>query len=248
MDKNKIQEVLNSKVRLDGKGEDPVIKPLFDGSLDNAPVEERIDFAAALQQLLQGQQTIQTAQTTSMEELAKLKERMVAYEKEAQAFRNDRESWYNSTINEASKRMDVSDEEKARLRKQGAEIYQMARAQARQNKTTVTKQLKKDLLAEPKVTVIDPGVPVNIKGRGIVFEPLVLNYKGIEIRLEPGIETKIPVSIKTLYDSKRRDIAHRDAIKEAMKIQDGVPKGKNQFDLDVRKANDKYNITIQRQI
>lgn len=242
MDKNKEQEVLHSDVRLDGKGEDPVVQPLFDGSLDTAPVEERIDFAVALRQLLQGQQTIQTAQTTSMEEISSIKERMVVYEKEAQAFRRDRESWYNNSMSEASKQLDVSPEEKARLRQKGAEIYQMARAKARQDKAMVTAQLKKKLLAEPKVTVIDPGIPVNIKNRGIVFEPLILNYKGIEIKFEPGVETEIPVSIKPLYDSRRRDIAHRDAIKDAMALKDGVPKGKLQFDRDVQAANQKYNI------
>jgi hypothetical protein len=85
---------------MDGVGEDPAVKALVDGTFEKASNLNALDISLMLQQIVRGQTSILHNQDQQAQELAKLREKMDRYDKDAEKWEKDKEKF----IDEVNKR------------------------------------------------------------------------------------------------------------------------------------------------
>src|SRR4030042_918055 len=155
------EEILRSKVRLDGVGEDPAIKA-FLTKMPTAKQAEAMELALALDRYLMGDQSI-LENPKYAEHINKMRARASEIEDAERRWSEDPVKFYDEVWSDAEKRIATGDK-KTRMEAQAAKMYQDAR-----NKSVATRESKKlqldwAIANGPKEDVECPGVVETIMG------------------------------------------------------------------------------------
>jgi hypothetical protein len=197
------KEILSSQVRLDGRGEDPIVRALL-AELPTATNERALELALALQQLLRGDQSYLVDPNQS-DVVPKLRKDWAQMDKQAEAFDKDPVRFAEQVYDEAVKKLPTGDA-LARLRAEAAQktkaIYQSVKITQAEQKVRIDKELQ----FGPKVEIdVPPLIETRKQGEGYtaVQVPLILRFKDRTFILNPGRQS-VPALVAGLFRQWKR--------------------------------------------
>lgn len=194
-DVNRQIEIGQSPVRLDGAGEDQVVKDLLSPEFATMPDSQVLDISNALREILLGQRLMG-------ERLQKIEEKIREYEKDEKEWETDRRKFIEKLNRKADavRAPDSKKEQaqaKAMTRIQG--IYERAQLDVHMKR----KQFMEELKNMPKVTVTSPGKVYIVNGEPRL-EPEVVYIKNMKWVLQPGVPTEVPKIVADELEQRRR--------------------------------------------
>ena len=219
------QSVLNKPVNLDGSGEDAAVRAVLSSEFSEMPDSGAVQVAAALQQIIRGQQFMTDNMGILSEAMSKIMDRVERMEKAQEAYENDQKAF----LDEARKRGDA-------VRADNPDAKSKALAVATQRLSTFVAQSKarrgnqqreqiRLLEEEPVVEITSPGVVVlvsTVEGPSPQITSDFVRVGSLVWELKPGVCTKLPASVAAQY---YENIRLRDELQQrsaAMEIKDGV--------------------------
>lgn len=201
------EEVMNSPVRMDGVGEDPVIKALLSDQFVEGSNKNSLDIALALQALVRGQGAILNQIQGQGEAITKLTERMNKMDKASEAWNRDRQGFIENVQEKAEALKIKNPEEKAKLIAREALHVQQEIQLALANKTVDEMGFKQWMENQPKVTVTSPGKMVTVNQGGViqaVMEPESIRIRNLEWILSPNIPTDVPKPVADEFYARQK--------------------------------------------
>ena len=225
--------ILSSNVRMDGKGEDPVVKAVlseeFATKMDN---QEVLDVALGLQQLIKGQNSILENQATQAEELAKLRARVDKYDEDAKKWDDDKDKFLEDVYKKADS-LRISDPMKRASfeGKEGVKIENAVSA-ARVKHATNRLEFEQQLALMPKVTVTSAGRIEKTDAGGQLtarIVPEIIRIKHKVWILKPGVPTEVPLIVAQQMEHRQRIQDEGNERKKALMLDDGIMTAKNEM-------------------
>ena len=221
-------ERLNSQVRLDGRGEDPVIQAVLSDDFANAKNSEAIEIALMLQQLIRGQNSMLSQQEQLNEELNKLRGRMDGYDKDAKKWNDNREDFIKEQLEKAEDLRISDPKERERLLAREAQHVQ-ATIQKKMAENAVEKMRFDGLLKSMPTEIILPmGRIVTVNDNGVVqqrVESEVIKIKHRTWVLQPGVPTEVPKLVADEWKARNKmqmENAERKALLNANAPKDNM--------------------------
>lgn len=221
-------EKLNSIVRMDGVGEDPVIKALVSDEFVKASDSDALDVALLLQQVIRGQNSLLGKQDEMSEQLNKLRGRMDSFDRAAKAWETDREKFL-SGVDERAEGLRIDDPKaKERLIAKEAQNIQMEIQKQRARNSVDKLQFQQNIEAQEKVIIVSPGVWETVNLNGViqqVCEPETIKIRHLAWTLQPNVPTSVPKLVADEFYSRQRirsDSNERKALLNANTIQDST--------------------------
>ena len=221
-------ERLNSQVRLDGRGEDPVIQAVLSDDFANAKNSEAIEIALMLQQLIRGQTSMLSQQEQLNEELSKLRGRMDGYDKDAKKWNDSREDFIKEQLEKAEDLRISDPKERERLLAREAQHVQ-ATIQKKMAENAVEKMKFDGLLnSMPMETILPMGRIVTVNDNGVVqqrVESEVIKIKHRTWVLQPGVPTEVPKLVADEWKARNKmqmENAERKALLNANAPKDNM--------------------------
>lgn len=194
---NQEAERLASQVRMDGKGEDPVVKALLSDKFVEGTNQEALDISLALQQLIRGNASLLENQEKMSQEISRLKSKMNKMDKAAEAWEADKVKFAQEVF-ERAERLKVSGHEKDKLVAGAANEFQQEVIKARAELVTDNMQFAERIRTMPRVKVISAGVWENVKENGQFVQklvPEVIRIKNRQWVLPIGQEVEVPQAV-----------------------------------------------------
>ena len=221
-------ERLESKVRLDGVGEDPAVKALVDGTFTNATETEALNISLMLQQIVRGQTSILSNQDKQAQELSRLREKMDKYDQDAEKWERNREKFIDE-VNKKAEEFRIDDpDKKAHLIAVEAQRVQHTIAATRVENTLNAVKFNAFLEAQPKEIIVSPGVSATIMDNGVqrsVMATEVIKIKHTKWVLQPGVPTEVPKVVADEFRQRqksRQEIYERKALLNASAPKDNM--------------------------
>jgi len=200
-------EVLDSQVRTDGVGEDPVVRDLLSDKFVEGTNREALDIALALQQLIRGQNAILSRVEGQGEAITRLSERMDKMDKDAQRWNEDRGQFLEEVQTRAEALRIKDPDKKAKLvAKAGAQIQQEIMA-ARAVIASDDVAFAAWLAEQPIVTVTSMGRIVTVNEAGViqqVAEPEVIKIRNKHWVLPPGVPVDVPKPVADEFYARQK--------------------------------------------
>jgi hypothetical protein len=197
------KEILSSQVRLDGVGEDPLVRVLLT-ELPTATNERALEIALALQQLLRGDQSY-LSDPAHAEAVPKLREEWAKMDKTAEDYDKDPLRFAEEVYERAMKKLPTGDA-LARLRAEAAQktkaIFQSVGVKRAMERANIDRELQYG----PKVEIdVPPLIETRKSGDSYtaVQVPLVLRFKDRTFVLKPGKQT-VPALVAGLFQQWKR--------------------------------------------
>ena len=197
------KEILSSQVRLDGVGEDPIVRALLT-ELPTATNERALEIALALQQLLRGDQSY-LADPAQAEAVPKLREEWAKMDKTAEDYDKDPLRFAEEVYEKAMKKLPTGDA-LARLRAEAAQKTKAIFQSVKINQAEQRVRIDKELQYGPKVEIdVPPLIETRKSGDSYtaVQVPLVLRFKDRTFILNPGRQ-KVPALVAGLFQQWKR--------------------------------------------
>jgi len=195
----------------------PVIKDYLD-KMATASELETLDMRLAISQILSGQEAILGNQRDQAAEIARLRAKFDAYDRDARKWDNDRAKFLEDVIAQGNK-LKVKGEKLDRIKAKAANMYQEARVNARATVATERLALEQKLAAQPQVTVIAPG-EIELRNTSMGPEPhvvpTVISIGHKRWVLQPGEPTVVPLAVKQQLDQRARSRQETAARKELL--------------------------------
>lgn len=201
------EEILTSPVRMDGKGEDPVVQALLSDDFVQASNSKALDIALALQVIVRGQNAILEQLQGQGESITRLQEKMIQYDKAAKKWEEDKQGFIEGVQERAEALKITNPEERAKLMAREGQRVQREIQMAVANKATSELEFRQWMENQPKVTVTSPGKLVTVNQGGVlqtVVEAEVIRIKTLEWVLSPGIPTDVPQPVAEEFYSRQR--------------------------------------------
>jgi len=212
------QDILHSRVRLDGAGEDPVVKALL-RELPEASNEKALEIALALQKMLRGDESyLENPETAEL--VSDLRQTWKEMDAVAEDFDKSPTRFIDETYDRAMKKMptgDAADRLKAKAAKQAKDIFSAARAGELSKRT----MLDWELVNGPKEVI---NVPVQFETRVVngqvitIKVPLTLGIRGRVFNLPPG-QQSVPRVVAGLFRQWQKSHNEMDERKEVLAQQ-----------------------------
>jgi hypothetical protein len=218
MQKARELEMLNSTVRINGAGEDQVIKDLLSPKFVDLPDAGAARIAVALDALLKGQ-------SMQAEAMTKLYDKMEKYDADARRWEEDKVKFMEDWSRKAEEKLAGLDKDV--LEAKTADITKKAYAAARAQNASAKLAFNQKIAMEPKVTVTSPGVAVQTRD-GMMVEPEVIRIKHMQWILQPGVPTEVPFSVAEVIKSKRRFKSEGEERKNVFALRNGLMSTSNQ--------------------
>lgn len=197
-------EILRSKVRLDGVGEDPAVKA-FLTKMPTAKQRESVELALALDRYLMGDHSV-LEDPRYAEHINKMRARAIEMEEAERRFAEDPEKFFDDTWNRAEKNRATGDK-KARIEAKAADMYRDAREKVAADRTTKQLQLDHLIAHGPKEDVECTGVMETSMINGTPTPRLLPIRVRIMHRhwdLKPGLNAGVPSVFATRYRQIRQ--------------------------------------------
>ncbi|MHA1962541.1 MAG: hypothetical protein ACW99U_20305 [Candidatus Thorarchaeota archaeon] len=205
-------EILNSQVRLDGVGEDPVIKALL-LELPTASEVEAKEIALALQKRVRGEASLLENQEDLGHIINEIRAEAATIDKAAEEWEAGPEVFVDDIIGQAPK---MTDQQRDQLRAKGMDSFKRAVANTRAGKSARQMQFKAKLKNSPLETINVTGKFFNTRN-GPVHMPEEVRVMGISFRLEPGVH-EVPSPIARVY---RQMLADRHKLQQKLALMSG---------------------------
>lgn len=188
------REVLGSQVRLDGQGEDSVIKALlFD--LPTASEAEAKEIALALQKLVRGDASLLANEGELSDIISDIREEAALIDIQTAEWEKGPEAFVDSVMSQAPK---MSDKRKAELQAYGADMLKQAITNSRAGKTVKQMQFREMLKNAPLETIHVTGKTFQTR-KGPVIKPDEVSLMGLRFVLEPGVHS-VPAPVARAYN------------------------------------------------
>ncbi|MBE0573319.1 hypothetical protein IH575_00245 [Candidatus Dojkabacteria bacterium] len=221
-------ERLNSPVRRDGVGEDPVIQAVMSPQFAEATNSEAIEIALLLQQLIRGQNSMLSQQEKLNDELSRLRGRMDKFDQDEKKWNENREDFMKE-INAKAESLRIEDPQKrAQLIAKEAQRVQAEIQNQLANASVYQMQFKAMLEAQPKEIIVSPGKLVTVNEAGVIQQKLeaeVIRIKNLSWVLQPGVPTEVPKLVADEFRSRQKVQAEnreRKALLNANKPRDNM--------------------------
>jgi len=199
-------ERLNSKVRVDGVGEDPVVRAILSEDFVTKSNVDAFEISLALQELIRGQNSMLSMQDQMGGELSKLRGRMDSYDKDAKKWENNRKEFMDE-VNYRAKDLLMDDKGKQRLLAQEAQHVQEA-IQRKMAETHVDRLKFEQLLQTmPKETILPVGKFLTVSEDGVIkqrLEPEVIKIKHHTWVLQPGVPAEVPTLVADEWRARHK--------------------------------------------
>jgi hypothetical protein len=220
-DLNREAEILNSEVRLDGVGEDPVIKALL-LDLPTASEVEAKEIALALQKRVRGDASLLGNEEDLGEVISQIRQEAAEIDKAAEKWDMGPVKFVDDVLSQSPK---LTDQQRDRLRAKGIQDYQKAIVETRAGKSYKQAQFKRMLKNAPLEKINVTGRFINTPN-GMVHMPDEIRILGLSYRLSPGIQ-EVPAPIAVAY---RRMQMERQKLQQKMSLMqgEGAPLGTHQ--------------------
>ena len=221
-------ERLESKIRLDGVGEDSAVKALVDGTYETASNMEALNIQLMLQQIVRGQTSILSNQDAQARELARLREKMDRYDQAEQAWETDRASFLAKVDERAESLRIQSEDAKAQLIAREAQNIQKAIASKRVETTLNNAKFDYILANQEKEVIVAMGVPTTVNDNGVHRQIMAAEEIKIKHRkwvLQPGVPTEVPKLVADEFRQRqkaRQEIYERKALLNASTPKDNM--------------------------
>lgn len=205
------QEALNSLVRTDGKGEDPVVRDALSSQFTEGSNQQAAEIAIALRELLSGQKA-------QSEEIAKIRARMDAIDKASEKWENDRQRFLDDINAQADK---IRGNQVTQDRAKAEAVQQLKAEMANQKLNLITERRLFDefLERQPTETIVSPGVLITINENGAQVAKLLPEEVRIKHRvflLPPGVPMDLPKPVAEIIRDRRRLEKSTKARQEAL--------------------------------
>lgn len=217
-------EVLNTQVRVDGVGEDPVIKALVSDEFATMPDTQAAQIGFQLQDLILKQNSvleqIARGNVAAQEAQQKILERMDEYDRTAKAWEEDRMKFAMQMEALADKVRAVGSDRES-IQATGMKIAENAMKEARIKAANERIQVAQKLASEPKETVVSPGVLYITTTSEGQMKPLLIPetiiIKDQRYVLQPGVPTQVPHSVAQIFYQRQRSKAATQQMQDALK-------------------------------
>jgi len=221
-------EILSKEVRLDGVGEDPVIKALVSDKFVDAPDHEAFDVGAALRDLIRGQARLIENQKKQEEDLQKMRAWMVERDAAAKQFEEDPVK-FAQDINSRADNLRVSglakDKVQAKFAQDVSKISREVQAQIDMKAAEELQDFRAAINKADKVTIYSSGKQQRVR-IGDSFdtrtEPetidVAVGKKTFRWTLIPGKPNLVPDFIAKEYYARKEMAVKRDELKDALRI------------------------------
>lgn len=247
-DVNREMEILTTPVRSDGVGEDKVIQDLLSDKFVTAPDREAFPIALALQELIRGQASVLANQKDLSDELNAMRTRMDAYDRDKERWETDRVKFLEEIESKAESLRITDPMKKAKFEGEQAKTIENAMTMAKANAATNKVAFEQLLARMPKVKVISPGKVETIQvGDSLTTRivPIEVRIKNHVWRLEPGVETEVPLIVKEQLEQKNLIRQEAKERKDALELTNGLMTGKNEIGQVLgkwKKIDEKYKV------
>lgn len=214
IDKQREQEVLNSEVRIDGKGEEPVVRDMLSPQFVTMSDREALQITAMLSKLITGQEK-------TNDEMARLNERMDNYDKAAAAWENDRQKMFREITERAEKYKTPEAMARGALetKKLVAEANAIAKTQAMEKNLMIEKRIAND----PKASVVSPGKVEKVtteSGIEVRVVPETITVGRHRWTLKPGEITEVPLIVAEAWKLRNQDLEYAKKVKNVIAVKD----------------------------
>jgi hypothetical protein len=213
--------VESTQIRLDGVGEDPLIKKLASEDFGTMGNREAFDLALQVQAMVRGQASILENQNLLAENMNRIAARMEKYDEDARKWEEDRVKFLENVnrdadklrVTDPSKRAEIS----AKVMNEEAQIMMEARAKVASDKIRFAQLIANS----PKVTITSNGVMESgmINGQPVTrLSPEVIRIKNASWTLRPGIPTEVPDFVARRWEQIQRGKAELSARQQALDV------------------------------
>lgn len=241
--KERQQEILNSTVRLDGVGEDPIVQDVLK-KLGQVSEFEAMKISIAMQEQL-------TGEPIDPERKSKLMQRAADRDKNLAAYEEDREQFIEDAYEAGARNLGrLSGSQKDQVKARAAEKFKNAKVKARSDKALQNAKIrwaisngpKEDIYVSPKMLQVKRG-----QGYEMVQENEVIQVMGFRFILKPGLNKNIPTYVANLYRQRQKQQEETKAREELMKgdfpTQSFVEEGREVVGLDKKwkELDESYN-------
>lgn len=202
--------IMDTPIRMDGVGEDPVIQKVASSEFSQMSNSEAFDVVIALQQLLRGNASIMANQDGLAQELAAVKAKMAKYDEDARKWDTDRQKFLEEINRKADKLRVTDPSKKAALAADAMNMEKDITAQVRAEVAVAQMQFKRRCETAPRVTIVSPG----IQETGMIGDqpvarvvPEVIRIKNATWTLKPNVPTEVPDFVAKRYENIQRERA-----------------------------------------
>lgn len=247
MDDNQRREVLDSKVHPEGKGEDPAVEAYLDPEFEKKPVQERIDIALQLQQVLAGQGAIieKIAQgdvqaAHLQDELNLLRARLEERERAAESYEANQQKFRDRLFDDMDELRSVDPEVIAKAQAQATKDLQEQVTNKKARRAVSEMSLKEKLRTEPQETITPTGELVLTRISGNLQPKLIdesITIGPFRYQLPVGIPIKVPRSVAQQYRQRKAALKENDEIAELLSAEPGKVKK----DTDIAREWSKFS-------
>lgn len=207
--KQKTQEILHSQVRLDGQGEDPLVRDLLN-TLAGGSEEDAIRLSIALYEQLHGKEL-------DGERKSKLISRAIERDKALLGYELDRENFIEDTWEQGQKEIrKLPKAKRDQIKARAGQKFQSAVSDAKTSKAFKNAEIRHRLQHDPREKiVVEPNI-VQLKSGETVVVGEDLRVMGFRFILRPGEQT-VPKYVADLYRQRLKSKKETEARKKVMK-------------------------------
>lgn len=238
----KSEEALNSTVRTDGVGEDPVVKEILNGGLSKASDQEALDMALALRQIIRGQEQTLEQIAKQNAEIAQLKQEAAARDEAARKF-NENQQKFLDDVRAAADSLRLKGAELDKLKANAARETQKAYQDALAKAKTDALEFEQALARMPKVQVMSGGVPLMTMQNGqpaIRIKPEIVRIKTKTWVLPPGKMVEVPMIVAEVLSERRAGQEKTEKLTNVMSQYPDIDKYQEAMN-DLRKDEAPYD-------
>ena len=232
-DSSREAEMLDSKIRMDGVGEDPLVRDLLSDEFVTMPDTQAAGIAKALAELLTGMKINSAQNEAIMKRFDKIEKAQRAWETDKQKFLDEVDARSRSllTTNPAQR-----DKYAAEFMQAAKEAKEMAIAQATMDKVQFHAQLEN----EPKETITSMGtMEIFREGDQLIprVVPDVIAIKDRKWVLPPGIPVEVPHTVAVRWREIQRG---RASIVERQNLMKDAKNESSVVAREWQRINEKY--------
>ncbi len=199
-------EKLNAPINPSGEGELPAVQALLDDDFVNLSDFKASEIALVLQQIVRGQNSLLTLAQNNSDEINRLKAKMESNDKFLEGRFNDQKGEIEEILDRASSLKAVGSK-KDKIVAQGAQMFSQAIVEAKAQAAVSKLQFEEMLRRQPKVTVVSPGVWIQIRNGQSLENKLIpeeIRIKHLRWLLPPGIPVDVPKAVADQLADRRK--------------------------------------------
>jgi hypothetical protein len=237
-DTNREAEILESPVRMDGVGEDPVVKAMLSEEFVTGSDTYAGGIALQLAQLITGLQANSAQQNAIMARFDK-------YEKAQEAWDTDKKKFLEEVDKRAASLLTSNPALKERYQADWAVAAKEAAETASAQNAVAKLQFEAFLASEPKETIMSPGIAeIHREGDQLVpyVVPEVIAIKHKKWALPPGEPVEVPHTVAVRYREMQRTRAElkerQDLIKDSKVEANEASRGWNKISEKYKTGGD----------